>query len=186
MKKNDEVLSLEQMRILLHISKRKAAWMLQNQIIPCIVNDQMTTHNYMVRREDVEAFLRLPLSEQESLVPVGQFTSSYQCKPVSRAYAYTIPDVDRNRFTEYLNDLFAEKPDALTMNMACSLTGYCAKTMTRWIDTGILFAAVLLNGYRIPKSALVSFLASDSVFRIRQKSEIHTELFERWLDAETE
>lgn len=48
MKKNDEVLSLEQMRILLHISKRKASWMLQNQVIPCIVNDQMTTHKYIL------------------------------------------------------------------------------------------------------------------------------------------
>ena len=82
MKKNDEVLSLEQMRILLHISKRKAAWMLQNQVIPCIVNDQMTTHKYMVRREDVDAFLRLPAAEQQARIPVGQFTSGYQCKPV--------------------------------------------------------------------------------------------------------
>ena len=119
MKKNDEVLSLEQMRILLHISKRKAAWMLQNQVIPCIVNDQMTTRKYMVRREDVEAFLRLPAAEQQARIPVGQFTSGYQCKPVSNVYAYSIPDTERDRFTLYLDDLFSDKPNALTINMAC-------------------------------------------------------------------
>ncbi|MBO4788807.1 MAG: hypothetical protein J5531_07875, partial [Lachnospiraceae bacterium] len=75
MKKNDEVLSLEQMRILLHISKRKAAWMLQNQIIPCIVNEKMTTHKYMVRRKDVDAFLRLPAAEQNARIPVGAFNA---------------------------------------------------------------------------------------------------------------
>ena len=34
MKKNGK-LSLEQLRQKLHISKRKAAWMLQNAVIPC-------------------------------------------------------------------------------------------------------------------------------------------------------
>ena len=119
-------------------------------------------------------------------IPTGQFTSGCQYKPVSRAYAYSVSDADRDRFTQYLNDLFSDKPEALTINAACSMTGYCATTMNRWIDSGVLFAARLFDGPRIPKSALVSFLASDYAFRVRQKSEIHTELIERWLDAETE
>ena len=182
MKKNDEVLSLEQMRILLHISKRKAAWMLQNQVIPCIVNEQMTTHKYMVRREDVEAFLRLPAAEQQARIPVGQFTSGYQCKPVSNVYAYSIPDTERDRFTQYLDDLFSDKPNALTINMACSMTGYSATTLNRWIDAGLLFAAWVFDGPRIPKSTLVSFLASDYAFRIHQKSEVHTAILEKWME----
>ena len=39
--------------------------------------------------------------------------------------------------------------------------------------------------YRIPKSALVSFLASDYAFRIHKKSEIHTDIIERWVDNES-
>ena len=183
MKRNDEILSLEQVRVMLRISKRKASWMLRNQIIPCEMTGKKT-RNFVVRRENVEAFLRLPLSEQKARIPTGQFTSGCQYKPVSRAYAYSISDADRDRFTQYLIDLFSDKPDALTINAACSMTGYCAKTMVRWINTGLLFAAVLFNGYCIPKSALVSFLASDYAFRVRQKSEIHTELIERWMERE--
>jgi len=36
-----EILSSEQLRQILHISKRKCVWMLQNGWIPCIDN-----HNY--------------------------------------------------------------------------------------------------------------------------------------------
>jgi hypothetical protein len=183
MKRNDEILSLEQVRVMLHISKRKASWMLRNQIIPCEVKAKKT-RTFAVRREDVEAFLRLPLSEQKARIPTGRFTSGCQYKPVSRVYVYTIPDAERDRFTQYLIDLFSDKPEALTINAACSMTGYCATTLNRWIDAGVLFAARLFDGPRIPKSSLVSFLASDSAFRIHQKSEVHTELIERWMDRE--
>lgn len=182
MKKNDEVLSLEQMRILLHISKRKAAWMLQNQIIPCTVNEQMTTHKYMVRREDVDAFLRLPAAEQRARIPVGQFNARDAYHTMSKAYVYHIPDNARNQFSEYVKDLFADRPDALTVSLVCSMTGYCAKTVIRWIDIGILFAVKVFDGHRIPKSSLVSFLSSDYAFRIHQKSEIHAAMVEKWMD----
>ena len=180
MKKNDEVLSLEQMRILLHISKRKAAWMLQNQIIPCIVNEKMTTHKYMVRRKDVDAFLRLPAAEQNARIPVGAFNARGANHSMSLAYAYQITDTERDQFTEYLNNLFTDNPNALTVSMVSSMTGYCEQTVIRWIDIGLLFAAMLFDGYRIPKSSLVSFLASDYAFRIHQKSKIHAAMVESW------
>ena len=66
--------------------------------------------------------------------------------------------------------------------MACSMTGYSATTLNRWIDAGLLFAAWVIDGPRIPKSTLVSFLASDYAFRIHQKSEVHTAILEKWME----
>ena len=51
-----EIISLEQLYKMLHISKRKAAWMLQNGIIPCEIRNTHT-HKYSVRKEDVLAYM---------------------------------------------------------------------------------------------------------------------------------
>ena len=51
-----EIISLEQLYKMLHISKRKAAWMLQNGIIPCEIRNT-PTHKYSVRKEDVLAYM---------------------------------------------------------------------------------------------------------------------------------
>ena len=54
--KNGEIISLEQLYKMLHISKRKAAWMLQNGIIPCEIHNT-PTHKCSVRKEDVLAYM---------------------------------------------------------------------------------------------------------------------------------
>ena len=53
----DGEISLEQLYKMLHISKRKAAWMLQNGIIPCEIRPTKT-HRYVIRMEDVQVYLR--------------------------------------------------------------------------------------------------------------------------------
>ena len=70
--KRDGEISLEQLYKMLHISKRKAAWMLQNGIIPCRMRDT-ATHRYAVRLEDVEEYLaknsreRRPANKSQAL-----------------------------------------------------------------------------------------------------------------------
>ena len=49
-----EILSSEQIRQILGISKRKASWMLNNGHIPCQITDQ-PTHRYKILREDLIA-----------------------------------------------------------------------------------------------------------------------------------
>lgn len=50
--KPDEI-TKEQLYKLLHVSKRKAKWMLDEGIIPC-VNRGTKTHTYLIRMEDVQ------------------------------------------------------------------------------------------------------------------------------------
>ena len=52
--KKDENLSAEQICKILHISKRKCAWMLQNGMIPC-KDTGKKTRRYTVLRKDLNA-----------------------------------------------------------------------------------------------------------------------------------
>ncbi len=54
--KQENTISMEQLRKLLHISGRKASWMLRNGVIPC-ENRGCATHTFIIRMEDVEAYL---------------------------------------------------------------------------------------------------------------------------------
>ena len=65
---NGEIISLEQLYKMLHISKRKAAWMLQNGIIPCEIRNT-PTHKYFVRKEDVLAYMTKSEREKRKEIP---------------------------------------------------------------------------------------------------------------------
>ena len=78
--KNGEIISLEQLYKLLHISKRKAAWMLQNGIIPCEIRN-MPTHKYSIRKEDVLAYIARSEHEKHSEIPVGIFNAKKTNNP---------------------------------------------------------------------------------------------------------
>ena len=80
MKKNGE-LSLEQLRQKLHISKRKAAWMLQNGVIPCRIVDTPTHLRYYVSEEDLRAYMKQSVTESKKEFIRGQFSSRNKDAP---------------------------------------------------------------------------------------------------------
>lgn len=78
-----ETLSLENVRCILHISKRKAAWMLQNGIIKCEISEKKTKQ-YKVRIEELFAYLAR-LSSQ-----VQHFFQKIIRKQKAKAFTWTI------------------------------------------------------------------------------------------------
>ena len=78
--KNGEIISLEQLYKMLHISKRKAAWMLQNGIVPCEIRNT-PTHKYSVRKEDVLAYMAKSDREKHKEIPVGIFNAKKTNNP---------------------------------------------------------------------------------------------------------
>ena len=78
--KNGEIISLEQLYKMLRISKRKAAWMLQNGIIPCEIRNT-PTHKYSVRKEDVLAYIAKSDHEKRSEIPIGIFNAKKTNNP---------------------------------------------------------------------------------------------------------
>ena len=78
--KNSEIISLEQLYKMLHISKRKAAWILQNGIIPCEIRNT-PTHKYSVRKEDVLAYMAKSEREKRKEIPVDIFNAKKTNNP---------------------------------------------------------------------------------------------------------
>ena len=48
---NEKYINKEELRIMLHISKRKATWMLENGVIPCI-NSGKKTRQFKIKLSD--------------------------------------------------------------------------------------------------------------------------------------
>lgn len=171
--KPDEI-TKEQLYKLLHVSKRKAKWMLDKGIIPC-VNRGTKTHTYLIRMEDVQIYLERSDAERSKEIPTGHFNA----KPAkSHRKREALPprelwEEDRRAFAGYLNELLADVPDDLSVLQASTLTGYCDKALLRWIADGTLCAVRICSQYHIPKVKLIEFLCSEGMVK---KSLKHCEM----------
>ena len=180
----DGEISLEQLYKMLHISKRKAAWMLQNGIIPCEIRPTKT-HRYVIQMEDVQVYLRKKRSTRRKEIPVGIFNA----KPTKQTVVInnnrpmdtveigecfvTIADECRGAFREHVERRLRYFPDALTADKAAEIIGYSPHTVLSYIRQKRIFAVQISGKYILPKTALVEFIISDAAFEIVHKSLWH-------------
>ena len=179
-----EIISLEQLYKMLHISKRKAAWMLQNGIIPCEIRNT-PTHKYSVRKEDVLAYMEKSAREKRKEIPVGIFNAKKTNNPRRTESPdsdcggyfddthYKLRGKERARFKKMLEDLLSAVPDTLTVDEAVELTGYSRKTILRYAQRKYIYAVNIMGKYYISKQSIINYLATDKAFRNTQKSEWH-------------
>ena len=177
-------ISLEQLYKMLHISKRKAAWMLNNGIIPCQIRPTKT-HRYIILREDVEAYLQKKRVERRKEIPVGIFNAKptkqtvvinnhHPMDTVNVMDCYiTIADECKDEFKAHVEKRLKYFPDAITADKAGEIMGYARNTVIAYIQQKHLFAVQISGKYIIPKSALAEFLVTDFAFEIIHKSTWH-------------
>ena len=177
-------ISLEQLYKMLHISKRKAAWMLNNGIIPCQIRPTKT-HRYIILREDVEAYLQKKRVERRKEIPVGIFNAkptkqkvvinnNRPMDTVDLAECFvTIADECKNDFRTHVEKRLQYFPDAITADKAADIMGYAKNTVHSYIQQKRIFAVQISGKYILPKSALVEFLVDDFAFEIIHKSTWH-------------
>ena len=166
MKKNGE-LSREQLRQKLHISKRKAAWMLQNGVIPCRIVDTPTHLRYYVNEEDLREYMRRSITESKKEFVRGQFSSRNKDAPQTEeacgaeisVFAY-LSRKDRNKFERMLEKRLAIYPDAMTVKRVVDIIGYSDKTIRWHINKGRIFTILQDNKFLVSKFSLIKFLAS--------------------------
>ena len=78
--KKGEKLSAEQICKILHISKRKCAWMLQNEKIPC-KDSGKKNRRYTVMRKDLDAYIKDSTSASTTCVtPVHLYCLPKACR----------------------------------------------------------------------------------------------------------
>lgn len=177
-------MSLEQLYKMLHVSKRKAAWMLNNGIIPCQIRPTKT-HRYIILREDVEAYLQKKRAERRKEIPVGIFNAkptkqkvvinnNRPMDTVDLAECFiTIADECKDDFRTHVEKRLQYFPDAINADKAADIMGYAKNTVHSYILQKRIFAVQISGKYIVPKSALVEFLVDDFAFEIIHKSTWH-------------
>ena len=189
MNKNGE-LSLEQLRQRLHISKRKAAWMLQNGVIPCRIVNTPTHLRYYVSEEDLRAYMKQSITESKKEFIRGQFSSRNKNAPETNevsgdeinVYSY-LSKKERNKFERMLEKRLAIYPDVMDIKRIVSIIGYTDRTIRWHIGKGRIFAIIQDRKYLVSKYSLIKFLASDKGFAMQPKSEWHEKAI-RWFIKE--
>ena len=169
--KNGEIISLEQLYKMLHISKRKAAWMLQNGIIPCEIRNT-PTHKYTIRKEDVLAYMAKSEREKRKEIPVGIFNAKKTNNPRRTESLdsdcggyfddtnYKLRGKERTRFKEMLEDLLSAVPDTLTVDEVAELTGYHRRTILRYVQRKYIYAVNIMGKLYISKQSIINYLAT--------------------------
>ena len=189
MKKNGE-LSLEQLRQKLHISKRKAAWMLQNGVIPCRIVDTPTHLRYYVKEEDLRAYMKQSITESKKEFIRGQFSSRNKDAPETdeasgdgiSVFAF-LGRKDRNKFERILEKRLAIYPDAMTVKRVVDIIGYSDKTIRWHINKGRIFTILQDRKFLVSKFSLIKFLASDKGFAMQPKSEWHEKAIKWFIEV---
>ena len=192
--KNGEIISLEQLYKMLHISKRKAAWMQQNRIIPCEIRGT-PTHKYTIRKEDVLAYMAKSEHEKRSEIPVGIFNAKktnnprrtespdLDCGGYFDDTNYKLRGKERARFKEMLENLLSAVPDTLTVDEVAELTGYHRRTILRYVQRNYIYAVNIMGKYYISKQSIINYLATDKAFKNTQKSEWNVEIINGFRNA---
>lgn len=160
---SEEFVTQEQVRQMLHVSKRKAKYLLDNGIIPCI-NTGKKTRQYRVKVSDIEYYMEHPYD-----FAVGMFPSGSKHKPVKKEAVRLDEDVVR----EYYLNLLSKENDMLSVQEISEVTGYSASAIYRWIERGWVDSMMFLGRHLIRKDNLYSFLISPTCATFPQKSLKH-------------
>lgn len=164
----DTIITLEDMYKILHISKRKAKYILDNGIIPC-VDTKKKTHRYLIKKNDVTDFL------EKGIVfdyPNGLFSSGCNSKKTAQNILTVI---DSNIAKKWYTKNLAKEKDILFMNDVKRLTGFSNEAIRKWIVDGDLFA--IKNGCQmvVPKISLIEWMSTAKYLSRPQKSKIQIE-----------
>ena len=158
------IISSEQLRLILHVSKRRCVWLMQNYIPH--TDNGAKSRRYTIRLEDAISFIiEYERSRDSFTAPSGQFTS----KPC------ITPNIDSEKLRLILEDEWYNIPNLLAHATVSRLTNYSGTAVNHWLDKGTLRSALTQNGRVTSKAWLIEFLCGKGM-RIAKKNEWHREL----------
>ena len=180
-----EVLSGEQVRRILHISKRKCAWMLNNGFIKC-QNTGKRTRKYTVHKEDLLKYIEdsqkhperyaTPYAEFSAAKYTGKNRRQCLCKlgfPSSLPYG----------FRAWLETELEAVPDALTIPQVVAVTGYTNNAVDHWLRQGHLKFVQTQTTKIIAKDWLIDFYCGYG-YTIARMSEQHIGLMKKYFNEQ--
>ncbi len=175
-----QVLSGEQVRCALHISKRKCAWMLNNGFIKC-QNTGKRTRKYTVLKEDLLTYIEdSQLHPEKYVTPYAEFSTvkygnTRKPRPRKTGFPSSLP----SDFRPWLEQEFESVPDALTVPQVITTTGYTDNAVNRWLRQGYLKSVQTQTTRIIPKLWLIDFYCSHA-YTITNMSDKHIKLLQKF------
>lgn len=168
----EDILTKEQMRIVCHISKRKAMYLLQSGLIPCI-NTGKKTHTYLIKKSDVAFYLRdremNPWKYQSQNLKHASENERSNIKKTENL----IDIVQRQNMWGYYQNKLFPYPELMSVTQVKLFTGYGENTVREWINKEKLRYLDCIVGWRIPKTWLLQFLCSEYCNKITRKTQRH-------------
>lgn len=153
--------TLDNVRIILGISKRKAAWLLQNGHIECTLTDKKT-RRYIITIDAIFDYMDKVIRCDESvIIPTGLF-NAHQSQKSLRMHEVGIlfkekiePNIDD--FKAWLDDEWYSVEEMLTVEKVAEITGYIKSSVQGWMNTSRLKSAWTQNKQITTKEWLIDF-----------------------------
>lgn len=146
-----KVVSKEQLCQICHISKRKAAWLLENGLIPCSDTGKKT-RRFSIRMKDIVFYLEDREAHPEHYItPKGIFTSGYKGRYVERQSL--INRKNYKDFVCFMKQQLREEKDMMTLSEAKELMQ--TEGLGTYIRRGKLKAYQYRGRYIVMKKDLV-------------------------------
>ena len=152
------ILSLEQVRCILHISKRKAAWLLQNGHIGCTIGEKKT-RQYSVPRSELITYIEKCSEGKAPSIPYGIFSTQKIPSP-RKEKAIKISQTTITNLKIELRAKWSKSPTVLTTTQAAKLVGCSNATINKWMknEDGLRFVRSQ-NGIFTTKEWLIDYFA---------------------------
>ncbi len=181
----NKTMTSEEVSSLLHISKRKCAWMLQHGTIPC-KDTGKKTRRYTIYEKDVLKFKKdWEKHPEKYFFPVtfgSKGMKKVNKKRLPNPY-YLKPEKVPKGFRAWLDDEWYDMADAVSPKEIEDVLGYDNESIRRWINNEWL-KHVLAHGERIiAREWLIEFMC-DYAFRIAKKSEKHIQILNKYFSKE--
>lgn len=169
-----EIISMDQLYRICHISKRKAKWLLENGVIPCKDSGKQT-RRFQICLDDVITFLeRREAGLLHENIPTGIFSSG------GRTLERPRQTLDSEALSAFFLERWADSADMLTAPQAASLCGYGTTAINRWIKEGTVNGVCYRGKNLISKKSLAEYLASQEGQLIPVRSMRYKELLEEF------
>ena len=165
-------LTLDNVRCILHISKRKASWLLANGYIKC-KNNGKKTRQYSIDIKDLFEYIE---TAETLCLPCGIFSSRHAVEP-----AFHLPPSED--FAQWLENEWCSVNDLLRLDEVAVITGYALASVQKWTYKKKLQCLWVQAKVLTTKEWLIKFFVNHGHCIIR-KSEVHIRLLQKFYCAQ--
>ena len=172
-----ETITLEQLYRICHISKRKAKWLLENKVIPC-VDSGKKTRRFKIKLTDVISYIEKEQAGNfTALFPVGAFSANYKARDrrkkcyIDEIWGIASTPEGKDALRRFYEKKYRTVSDLLFVKDITEITGFSKSAVNNWINRGRLQAYGSKRN-RIPKTFFIDFLCSRYYICLHRQTDI--------------